>query len=150
VGGAEEGAAVLLVPQNANAGGRLGGAALNGGMHADGRVTIPHLPPGHYPAVARSGGGGGEPKVGMQAIVVNGENLDGVTLLVQPGVTLSGNITVESSGTPAPADYSTFRIDAPADTPLPFGAGPRGRGGGPFGGGGRSEKNGTFQVPNLL
>src|SRR4029077_5065232 len=42
VGGAEEGAAVLLVPQNANAGGRLGGAALNGGMQADGRFTIPN------------------------------------------------------------------------------------------------------------
>ena len=69
----------------------------------------------------------------MQSIVVNGQNLGGVSLIMQPPLTLSGNITVESSGTPAPTDYSTFRIDVPDVTPLPFGGGggPGGRGGGP-------------------
>ena len=43
---------------------------------------------------------------------MTGENLSGVTIALQPGVSLSGYITVESAGTPAPADYSTFRVDA--------------------------------------
>ena len=86
----------------------------------------------------------------MQSIVVNGQNIDGVTLSLQPGVTLSGNITVESSGTPAPTDYSVFRVDAPDVDPLPIGGGGGGRGGGPLAGGGRAEKNGTFAVGNLL
>jgi hypothetical protein len=63
---------------------------------------------------------------------------------------VSGNFTVESSGTPAPTDYSSFRVDAPDVNPLPIGGGLGGRGGGPFGGGGRADKNGTFQIPNLL
>jgi len=83
----------------------------------------------------------------MQAVVVNGQNLDGVTLILQPGVTLSGNITVESSGTPSPADYSVFRVEAPEVDPLPGGGTGRG---GPFGGGGRGvEKNGSFAIGNL-
>ena len=69
-------------------------------------------------------------RVGSQPVVVNGQNIDSVTLALQPGVTLSGNITVESSGTPAPADYSVFRVDVPEVNPLPFGGGGGGRGGG--------------------
>jgi hypothetical protein len=102
-------------------------------------------------AIAVSGGRNNEPRAGVQTIVVNGQNIDGVTLALQPGVTLSGNITVESSGTPAPTDYSVFRVDAPEVNPLPMGPGGRGGGrGGPLAGGGRSEKNGTFTVPDLL
>jgi hypothetical protein len=83
----------------------------------------------------------------MQPIVVSGQNVEGVMLVLQPGVTLSGNITVESSGTPAPSDYSTFRVDVPDADPLPAGGG---RAGGPFGGGtNRVEKNGTFTVGNI-
>jgi hypothetical protein len=129
---------------------------LTGRLQADATFSITSVPPGHYIAIARSRGRNGEPRVGSQQVVVNGENIGGITLALQPGVTVSGNITVESSGTPAPADYSVFRIDAPEVNPLPLGAGPGGGrgggplGGGPLGGGGRSEKNGTFQVPNLM
>ena len=86
----------------------------------------------------------------MQSIVVNGQNVGGVSLVLQPGVTLSGNITVESSGTAAPTDYSGFRVDVPDVTPLPFGGGGGGGRGGLAGGAGRAERNGTFQVGNLL
>ncbi|HEX4567937.1 MAG TPA: carboxypeptidase-like regulatory domain-containing protein [Vicinamibacterales bacterium] len=65
-------------------------------------------------------------------------------------ITMAGNITVESSGTPSPTDYSGFRVDAPEVTPLPFvgpgGGGPGGRGGA----NGRAAANGTFSVPNLV
>ncbi len=149
VAGAEDAVAVLLMPQDSEGGrlARLGGQMFTGRMQADGTFTITGVPPGKYVALARSGGRGGEQRVGAQAIVVNGQNVDGVTLALQRGVTLSGNITVESSGTPAPADYSVFRVDAPEVNPLPLGGGGRA---GLAGGTGRSEKNGTFSVPNLL
>lgn len=149
VAGAEEGVAVMLAPQDSDGGrlARLGGQMFTGRMQADGTFAITGVPPGKYVAIARSGGRGGDPRVGAQAVVVNGQNVDGVTLALQPGVTLSGNITVESSGTPAPTDYSVFRVDAPEVNPLPLGGGGRG---GLLGGAGRSEKNGTFSVPNLL
>jgi hypothetical protein len=61
---------------------------------------------------------------------------------------MSGNITVESSGTPAPNDYSGFRVDAPEVTPLPLvGGGP---GGGRGGANGRAAANGTFSLSNLV
>jgi protocatechuate 3,4-dioxygenase beta subunit len=143
-------AVVVIAPQDMPAGplARLGGQVLTGRVQADGTFRVSNVPPGRYLAVARSGGGGGDLRTGMQAIVVNGENLEGVTVTLQPGVTISGHITVESSGTPAPADYSAFRIEAPDVNPLPFGPG-GGRGGGPLGVG-RAEKNGSFQVANLL
>ena len=153
-GAADDVAGVVIAPQDTAGGAvaRLAGQVLTGRVQADGTFSISNVPPGRYLAIARSGGRGGEPRTALQTIVVNGQNLDGVTLALQPGVTLSGNITVESSGTPAPEDYSTFRIDAPDVNPLPIGGG--GRGAGPLGGGpaagSRAEKNGSFQVTNLL
>jgi Carboxypeptidase regulatory-like domain len=137
---------VVLVPQDSA--GILRGQTFRAGSQADGTFAIPNVPPGHYTAVARSGGRGDVPKTGMLSINVMGENLANVTLVLQPGVSMSGNFTVESTGTPAPTDYSAFRIDAPEADPLPsFGPGP---GGGPNGSGARAEKNGAFQVDNLL
>ena len=155
VSGFDGGAAVGIAPQDTVAGplARLGGQVFTGRVEPDGTFSISNVPPGRYVAVARSTGQDGEPRTGMQTIVVNGEDLDGVTLALQPGVTLSGNITVESSGTPAPADYSAFRIEAPDVNPLPFGGGfggGRGGGGRAAGAGGRAEKNGSFRIGNLL
>jgi len=150
VTGAEDNVAVMLMPQESAGGAmaRLGGQVLTGRMQADGTFTITSVPPGHYVAIARSRGRAGEPRVGTQALVVNGQNIEGVSLVLQAGVTVAGNITVETSGTPAPTDYSAFRVDVPEVDPLPMGGG---RGGGPLGGGGGgTEKNGTFAVANLL
>lgn len=158
--GADGGVPVLLVPQDG--GGMRRGQILRGSALADGVFSIINVPPGRYTAIARSGGGvffasGTAPafrpdalRVGTQTINVAGQNITGVTLVLQPAVSLSGNITVESSGTPAPTDYSSFRIDVPDLEPLPFGGGPGGRGGGPLASGAHADKNGAFTVPNLL
>jgi hypothetical protein len=152
VAGADDIVPVLLVPQDAAGTGPLGGGMLTGRSQADGTFAISNVPPGRYVAVARSGGRNNDPKTAMQSIVVNGQNVGGLSLVLQPGVTMSGNITVESSGTPAPTDYSGFRVDAPDVSPLPFGGGggPGGGRGGLNGGGGRAEKNGAFSIGNLL
>ena len=150
VSGSQDGANVMLVPQDASGGfGRMG-MALAGRVMPDGTFTIASVPPGRYTAVARSGGRSGEARTALQAVAVSGQNVDGVTLILQPGVTMSGNITVESSGTPAPADYSVFRVDVPDVDPLP-GAAVLGRGGrgGAFGADGGVQKNGSFAVANL-
>ncbi len=154
VAGADDVVPVMLVPQDASGTRPLGGQVLSGRSQADGTFAISNVPPGRYLAVARSGGRNNDSRSAVQSIVVNGQNLGGVSLVLQPGGTLSGNITVESSGTPAPGDYSGFRVEAPDVTPLPFGGaggGPGGgRGGAGGGGGGRAEKNGAFAVGNLL
>jgi protocatechuate 3,4-dioxygenase beta subunit len=158
--GADGGVPVLLVPQDGR--GMLRGQILRGSAQADGVFSIINVPPGRYTAIARSGGGvffasGTAPalrpdalRVGTQNINVAGQNITGVTLVLQPAVSLSGNITVESSGTPAPSDYSTFRIDVPDIEPLPFAGGPRGRGGGRSASSAGAATNGSFTVLNLL
>ena len=147
VAGADESVTVTLAPQDSNARGPLGGATFAGRTQQDGSFSIANVPPGRYVAVARSGGRQNQPRTAVQAVVVNGQNIGGIALALQPGVTLTGNIVVESSGAPAPTDYSGFRIDAPEANPLPIGGGGRG---GPFGTGGRAAPNGSFQVSNLL
>lgn len=152
VAGAQDVATVILVPQESNGGfGPLGAQTFNGRAGSDGSFTIANVPPGRYTAIARAGGRSGDPRTALQPVVVNGENIQGLTLVLEGGVTLSGNITVESSGTPSPADYSIFRVDVADAEPLPGGGGGRGGGrGGPFAGDNRVEKNGTFTFTGIL
>ena len=152
VAGVDDVVAVMLMPQDASGTGLLGGQMLTGRSQADGTFAISNVPPGRYVAIARSGGRNNDPKTAMQSLVVNGQNITGLSLILMPGVSLAGTITVESSGTPAPTDYSGFRIEVPDVSPLPFGGGGGGGGGrgGLAGGAGRAEKNGAFAVDNLL
>jgi protocatechuate 3,4-dioxygenase beta subunit len=133
---------VMLVPKDR--GGVFRRLVLRAGSQADGSFAIANVPPGHYTAIARSGGRGEDPRIGTQAVTVAGDNVTGISIALQPGVSLAGYITVESSGTPAPVDYSGFRVDAPDVDPLPF------VGGGPNTSGSRAEKNGAFQINGLL
>jgi protocatechuate 3,4-dioxygenase beta subunit len=149
VAGSQEPATVMLVPQNSGVGlGPLGGQTFNGRATSDGSFAISNVPPGRYTAIARSGGRSGDVRMGTAPVVVTGENIAGLTLVLQPGVTVSGNITVESSGTPSPSDYSIFRVDVADADPLP-GAGGRGGRGGPFAADNRVEKNGSFALTGI-
>jgi protocatechuate 3,4-dioxygenase beta subunit len=152
VGGADNnsGITVTLAPQDTNARGPLGGTVMNGRTAPDGSFSIPNVPPGHYVAIARSGGRQNDQRIGVTPVAVNGQNIGGLPISLQAEITMSGNITVESSGTPSPTDYSGFRVDAPEVTPLPFVGGPGGGPGGRGGGNGRAAANGTFSVPNLI
>jgi protocatechuate 3,4-dioxygenase beta subunit len=149
VTGSDDGAGVMLAPQDSN-GGLLGSDILRGRSETGGAFTISNVPPGRYLAIARSGGRWDEQKIAVQPVVVNGQNISNLVLVLVPGVSLSGNITVESSGTPAPTDYSVFRIDVPDADPLPLGGGPFGGGRGGNRGGGRAAKNGSFEIDNVM
>jgi protocatechuate 3,4-dioxygenase beta subunit len=152
-GGADDSpVSVMLVPQDANGGAVVGAAVLRGRVEQGGAFAIPNVAPGRYLAVARSGGRRDDPKTAIQTIAVNGQDIDNLALVLTPGVSVSGNITVESSGTPAPTDYSTVRVDIPEVNPLPFLAGGPAGGRGGRGGilAGRAEQNGAFQIDNLI
>jgi protocatechuate 3,4-dioxygenase beta subunit len=153
VGGADGngGITVTLAPQDTNARGPLAGTIMNGRTAQDGSFSIPNVPPGRYLAIARSGGRQNDQRIGVTPVAVNGQNIGGLAISLQPEITMSGNITVESAGTPAPTDYSAFRVDAPEATPLPFtGGGPGGGPGGRGGANGRAAANGTFSISNLV
>jgi hypothetical protein len=147
VAGADSPGQVRMIPLDVG-GVMMGGLALGGRAGPGGTFTVNNVPPGRYLMVARTTGRWDDLKVAIQPINVAGQNITGMVLTLMPGVSVSGNITVESSGTPAPTDYSTIRIDVPDVDPLPNIGGPGP--GGPNQTGGRADKNGAFEVDNLL
>ena len=85
-------AAVMLLPQDGRAAAGAAGRAAAHRPHAGRRhVLDQNVPPGRYMAIARSGGRDGSRPRPCRPIVVNGQNIDGVALTLQTGVTLSGN-----------------------------------------------------------
>jgi hypothetical protein len=88
-----------------------------------GHFEIRGVPPGTYRVSARSiqntglsGRGSmvtGDVQYASAEIVVNGEDLDGVALSLQPGLTLGGAVVFESSERNAPALPSQLRVPSP-------------------------------------
>jgi hypothetical protein len=122
-------AMVMLMPQEGPVGGRGGGRGggpgglmLGGGFRSmtgqDGTFSIPNVTPGKYTIVARAEGGpsGGGTRSASQPLVVSGAEVN-VVLTTAPGVALSGSVTFESAGTPAPTSFAGFRVTA-----LPLGS----------------------------
>lgn len=125
VGGA---AMVMLVPEEGGSpgnGGRGGGAGGRGGglgaalfgaglrtsTRQDGTFSIANVTPGKYTIIARAdGGAGGSARTAIQPFVVAGDEVN-VALSPAPGVVLSGNITLESTGA-VPSRFAGFRINA--------------------------------------
>ena len=77
-----------------------------------GRFTFRSVRPGNYRVAARatqvggSGRGGGpvgDVQYGFADIAVNGEDIDGVALALQPGLTIAGQVVFESNQAAAPS-----------------------------------------------
>lgn len=87
---------------------------------ADGRFFIPAVPPGEYALVARAfpstpSAQTGSPALAKAAqtdIVVNGEEMAGVSLALQPGVTIRGRLVFDGESA-APPDYPGLRLPLP-------------------------------------
>ncbi len=122
-------------PVGANVGGRIGG---------DGAFSIANVPPGRYVLRARGQNGqgrgrqGGDPSTGSgqgnaaaplygsQPIVVNGQDIDSVTVQLAAGATLTGTIVFPPGQSQAP-DPTQIRVTAPSVEPDAFG-GPQANG----------------------
>ncbi len=121
-------AMVMLVPDEpgSSGGARGGGPGGRGGLglamlagssartttRQDGTFSIANVTPGKYTIIARTDGDGGSPRMAMQPLVVSGDEVT-VALSPSPGVTLSGNITLEAAGA-VPSGFSGFRVSAMA------------------------------------
>lgn len=84
----------------------LGFASFGGGpaanVAADGSFTIPNVPPGEYTISAsrREGDPLGPPEVAIDTIVVDGSDIDNLSLVGSAGGTVSGRVIVEGDTPP--------------------------------------------------
>jgi hypothetical protein len=74
-------------------------SAGNSPVAADGSFTIKNVPPGEYKLMARASGDKGT-EVATQPIVVNGVDLDNVSLTTMPGWSLKGRIVTDTGELP--------------------------------------------------
>jgi hypothetical protein len=89
---------------------------------AEGRFTLSNVPPGTLRVMARAGGvtrsadgsmqtimGDRQTEWAVAEITVTGDNVDGITLALRPGLTLSGKLTASGAGKP-PDSWEGTRI----------------------------------------
>ena len=92
-----------------------GGLNLGGRIRWDGAFAIANVPPGRYTLRAR-GTDDVAPQYAAVPITVVGDDLADVVVVVSPGATLSGTVTLLATQSSSQADPTQFRVVAqPAD-----------------------------------
>jgi len=134
-----------------NESGRQGGLIFGGRITGDGSFSIANVPPGRYilrargqaPGVGRGGnrGQGAEtpPLLGSLAVVVNGQDLDTVSVQLAAGATMTGTIVVPPGNTTDPSQLRV-NVTVPSLDPDVFG-GPQPTG--------RVDKDGKFTITGI-
>jgi carboxypeptidase family protein len=113
------------------------GANFGGRIQWDGAFSIANVPPGRY--ILRSRGDADETaQYAFQPITVNAEDLDGVSVVLAAGATISGTVTFQSTQT-IPPDPTQLRITAPSTDQA--GLGPQGNA--------RVDKDGHFLLAGV-
>jgi uncharacterized protein (DUF2141 family) len=94
----------------------------SGGPAPDGSFSFANVPPGQYTVHARAarpierpdGAPAGPPLIvwASAQIVVDGENITGLNLSLEPGLTISGQVRFEGTGLKPPADLKAIRVTA--------------------------------------
>lgn len=98
----------------------------SGGVAPDGGFSFANVPPGQYTVLARAaraierpdGSAAGPPLVvwASAQIAVDGEHITGLSLSLEPGLTISGQVRFEGAALKPPADLKAIRVSAaPAD-----------------------------------
>lgn len=78
----------------------------------DGSFSIANVPPGRY--IMRARGTDSEtPQFAAQPLTVNGQDIEDVRVILTPGASLTGTVTLLPGSSPAP-DITNIRITAPA------------------------------------
>jgi protocatechuate 3,4-dioxygenase beta subunit len=157
----QEGPNVRVMLVNASEEG--GGVGSNGAqVSRDGRFSFNNVAPGQYTLVANSmiggrqmpgssgrGGTGGASQEPIRLyaavdIAVDGRNLSNIVLALQPGVSISGKLDVQSTAPQAQLDLTRARV-----TLTPAERGPAARDiGGPATG--RVDATGRFKIPGVV
>jgi hypothetical protein len=115
---------VNLVTEGTTAGRQIG-ANFGSRIQWDGEFSIANVPPGRYLLRAR-GDDTETPQHASQPISVNGTDLDGVTVVLAPGGTITGTVVFQPGEAQAP-DLTQVRITAPSTDQSSFGPQPNAR-----------------------
>ncbi|MGE5244530.1 MAG: carboxypeptidase regulatory-like domain-containing protein [Betaproteobacteria bacterium] len=105
---------IMLMPDNGAAAVR--GRGQIGMMYGariqwDGTFVVVNVPPGRYTLRAR-GNDTDPPQWAEQPISINGVDVSGVTVILQPGATVSGSVAFQATGAQSSADPTQVRIVA--------------------------------------
>jgi hypothetical protein len=130
---------VMVMPETAAGGRGQIGMAYGGRIQWDGSFAVANVAPGRYTIRAR-GNDTDPPMFAEQPISVNGGDVSGVVVILQPGATIGGTVAFQSSGiqtsAPNPADV---RIVAPSFEQGSIGPNPTAR----------ADKNGAFTLEGV-
>jgi hypothetical protein len=127
----------------------LHGASFRGGpstsVAADGSFTISNVPPGEYTlgASRMAEEAGGEPEVASMPLVVEGSDIENITLVGSSGGTVSGRVASESGTLPKEVRINIFEALRNQPTPAMFGAFKNP-------GWGRMQEDGSFTVDHVM
>jgi hypothetical protein len=112
---------VNLVTEGTAAGRQIG-ANFGGRIQWDGEFSLANVAPGRYLLRAR-GDDTETPQHASQPISVNGQDLEGVMVVLAPGATINGTVVFQPGQSPAP-DLTQVRITAPSTDQTSFGPQP--------------------------
>lgn len=134
---------VVVLPESGAADGRGGrgqiGLTYAGRIQWDGSFAVANVPPGRYALRAR-GNDTDPPQYAAQPISVNGVDVTGVIVILQPGATVSGSLVFQATGdAPAPPDPTEVRVVAPSFDESAVGPNPNAR----------ADKDGRFTLEGV-
>ena len=111
------------------------GADFGGRISWDGKFTIANVPPGTYTLRAR-GNDTEVPQYAVQPLTVTNGDVSGVSVVLYPGATISGTVSVDGANLP---DLTQVRITAPSAENATIGPNPNAR----------VEKDGRFTLEGV-
>jgi len=98
-----------------------GGRAFGAPIAGDGQFSFVNIPPGRYVLRARPGnpngrgrGGNVTPMFASTPVLVNGDDVSGISLVLAPGASVSGAATFQVTQSAAPSNPNQFRVTAPS------------------------------------
>lgn len=130
---------VALVPEAGGRGGRGGaGATFASRIDWDGAFAMAGVAPGRYVLRAR-GDDTEQPQFALQPLTVDGNDLQNLTIILAPAVTVTGTVTFVNAGGQQVPDPAGVRVAAPLVGAIDLGPNPTAR----------VERTGTFTLSGV-